>query len=1296
MTTTRMTPLTAPLTTALGPEDEQQSLLPAAPEYAPQTPVNDLQDLRPLAGTYDINGAFNYLVNEKGMDRQNATMTVARDVHRRAGGTDAQFDRLVRERNTSPELILTYLTGARDVSDAAAFAEGFAREGIRSGTALAGAYAGGKLGFALTAPIPIPGTTVLGTTLGAIGGYLGGLFLGEKGQDFAVTPFTGEGQLVPSDMPVMEAGRTAGGAVASIYPSVKAMQLIPQAVNLGSARAVAQVAALRGRSGLGTPAAAAVGAEAPIAERIAQGVTLGGARASAATRQAGEKLLSGIGETARKAPVLTGAAELTPTAYMSVAGGASEKAYPGEALPRMASEAAIGVFMPHRVVLSALPVLKEASLGLASKVSRAGREQFAGDYIYRLVAALEDDPDAAIKMLQEEQLLDAAGEPIPFTPSQLTGSAAFSVLEAQLARADAKFGRDAARASRDGMQKISELINVLAATKDPNALKIAAELRKRFAEEAITARLDAATAQALGTVNAAVRGGQGETRDLNRLIYQNLTQALQDWRAAERAAYGRVDLTEEVVPNSTISTWSRIINEDLLPESPVPGMIPQFVSRISGQEVVDPLPQQIQSRLTVLGKEEDAAEAALRRFQRGSPKAVDEFNAALAEAGFSDAMTLEEQLRVYGRVADMFQTTGENRFRPDLPGATRKRVAQLAEKSAQLTGARSEIATLRQDLAGVPEPGPAEVPPITIGELKKFRTEMLDMARTAESQGNFRDARMYGQMAEAALDDIGVTAKRIEEIELAGGELTPAQRALVDAHTISRQGNDVFSRTFANNLMATDRRGANRIPPELLANRLFSGGSDATALKVRELQEAMSFLGEAGEEAAEKRLKGFNESINGLLRNMAQGVLETRPVVNPATGAVTEATTVNPRQLERFVARYSQILDLPVMAGLKSDLANAQKAENALKSALAEEGRAWNSALESEAFSKVLGTEDGVYAVSSALSKSSGAEYKPEQAFKRLIKLVNQVQGNETLRQNARAGLRNAVMDYAYAAAIRPDGSLDLQKYRDVLFKPVGRDQPSPMSMLRYGGVIDDDFFQNLNSHMNAFQRVENAKGDADDVADLLSSNDPMTALAVQVGGAAVARRFGKAIGAGGTVQIPGIGVRLASELFLDAPTIATRDILISASSPSAEGFDDFVRLYELGRKRASSKEQRGTLAQQFLGKVLGTPALIAPAIRETGEPIVPIEQQEEPVEIRRVPAPRPTTPVAPPQSSVTPPSGPPTTRGVAAAPSPIPPAPAPTPAPPQPAARARYAALFPNDPTSQMIQAQGIGSLMG
>jgi len=209
-------------------------------------------------------------------------------------------------------------------------------------------------------------------------------------------------------------------------------------------------------------------------------------------------------------------------------------------------------------------------------------------------------------------------------------------------------------------------------------------------------------------------------------------------------------------------------------------------------------------------------------------------------------------------------------------------------------------------------------------------------------------------------------------------------------------------------------------------------------------------------------------------------------------------------------------------------------------------------------------------------------------------------------------------------------------------------------------------------------------------MADILSSVDPMTQLAVRFGGAAGARAAGRAVGAGGTVQIPAMGVQLASELFLDAPTIATRDILISASSPSAEGFDDFIRLYELGRKRASSKEQRGTLAQQFLGKVLGTPALIAPAIRETGEPIVPIEQQERPVEIRRIPAPRPT---APAQAAPPPPAP-------APAPAPIPAAPPVTAAPPA-GTRARYAALYPFESTSQMIRASGpasggIGSLMG
>ena len=104
---------------------------------------------------------------------------------------------------------------------------------------------------------------------------------------------------------------------------------------------------------------------------------------------------------------------------------------------------------------------------------------------------------------------------------------------------------------------------------------------------------------------------------------------------------------------------------------------------------------------------------------------------------------------------------------------------------------------------------------VTLRDIVNFRSEMLSMARDAAATGNFRDANFYGRMAEGALDDIGLRA------EAAPGGIDPNipmmrdpnTRALGNAFAFSRSLNDVFTRSFAGNVGATSRTGANRIPP---------------------------------------------------------------------------------------------------------------------------------------------------------------------------------------------------------------------------------------------------------------------------------------------------------------------------------------------------------------------------------------------------------------------------------------------------------------------------------------------------
>jgi hypothetical protein len=103
---------------------------------------------------------------------------------------------------------------------------------------------------------------------------------------------------------------------------------------------------------------------------------------------------------------------------------------------------------------------------------------------------------------------------------------------------------------------------------------------------------------------------------------------------------------------------------------------------------------------------------------------------------------------------------------------------------------------------------------------------------------NFRDARMYGRMAEAALDDIGLKAGNAEE----GIQLTANQKSLQEAHTFSRALNDTFTRAFAGDVLARKKSGAKRLPPELLANSILTGGGDATAFKMAQLEDAATFM----------------------------------------------------------------------------------------------------------------------------------------------------------------------------------------------------------------------------------------------------------------------------------------------------------------------------------------------------------------------------------------------------------------------------------------------------------------------
>ena len=157
-------------------------------------------------------------------------------------------------------------------------------------------------------------------------------------------------------------------------------------------------------------------------------------------------------------------------------------------------------------------------------------------------------------------------------------------------------------------------------------------------------------------------------------------------------------------------------------------------------------------------------------------------------------------------------------------------------------------------------------------------------------------------------------------------------------------------------------------------------------------------------------------------------------------------------------------------------------------------------------------------------------------------------------------------------------------------------------------------------------------------------------------------------LGLSPTIQTTGAGAKLAQNQFLVLPQMAFKDLLIDISKPGGAS-----ALAQALRAGASENEQVAGLSRfpgYLASRLLRAPSYVASvAVRPVEEP---------------TPDPTPAAPVAPPIAGPAPAALTPQTPPAAARP----------PAAPDPTIRQRYAALYPNDPVSSLIEQQGIAGL--
>ena len=577
---------------------------------------------------------------------------------------------------------------------------------------------------------------------------------------------------------------------------------------------------------------------------------------------------------------------------------------------------------------------------------------------------------------------------------------------------------------------------------------------------------------------------------------------------------------------------------------------------------------------------------------------------------------------------------------------------------------------------------------LTTRELTDMRSMALDLGRQFEASGQRNNARVAYSMADAMLDDL----------QNARAEGDDWRVAYDMARAYSRSLNDTFTRAFAGTAMATQRTGAERIAPELLASRLLQGGNDPTYLRVLQINEIGDFAAREGLEGAEQTIGTLRGVTEQILRNARAAAF------NPETGQV------NPDALARWVDQNKDLLD--AFPALRTDLLDAQKANVLLRATGAANQRTQAEMMSQLSFydlmnpvvaengRRMFGTESPTTAIARALSRGNKT---PIRSLNNLLKVVEDAPPD--LQPQAMTGLKSSILEWAATkAGGSMSGTFSPSTLYDSMFKPLpgSQNRISLTEWMLENNVISEMEVKNLRTYLNEMVKYE-ASQSAGRMDELVERAGPILDFYLSITGSAIGTRAQALVTGGnagpGSLIAAGRGAETMRKLFSEIPAALQTDVM-----------SELMRNPEMlaAMMRRPRNERESMQLAQRMQQLLVDGGFIAPArralpgtVREIGR-----DRFEPPPAPAAPPVPIPDTPPTvqdlpgPDQrGSLTPPPPVPTRSG-AAAPAPIQRAAAPEAPPSGPVDRARFAAFFPNDPTTDLIRQQaasgGIGSLLG
>lgn len=429
----------------------------------------------------------------------------------------------------------------------------------------------------------------------------------------------------------------------------------------------------------------------------------------------------------------------------------------------------------------------------------------------------------------------------------------------------------------------------------------------------------------------------------------------------------------------------------------------------------------------------------------------------------------------------------------------------------------------------------------TSGELMRFRSRALALAREAGAQGKANDARIFGSLAEAALDDLDALTRNVDNANATLSELSAAvfgrkavdlpndMKALTEARAFSRQLNETFTQTFAGESLATRATGADRIPPELVLRRALGAGRELGELRLRELEEALRFLPSRnlGGPEAQRNLDIMLDAQQRVLR------LAAAESIDPTTSRVSVT------RLSRFLDTHAGLLER--FPEVRTTLRQAVRSETSAQEIRQIAEGAARIVERQAAFSRVLKTDSA----SDAVRKALGGD-RPESEIVALARLAKGRGGGS----EAVEGFKAAVWDDAVRRSADASGNLSFEKLYANLFSELRPGLPPLANVLQREGVLSAADISKAQEFIKQAQTIQSALQKGTSIETLMQNPDALFDLVLRVAGAKLGSAMNSAgPGGGGSSLIAASrGSSFARQVFDKVPQGRVKDVMIQAA----------------------------------------------------------------------------------------------------------------------------------------------------